>query len=400
MNGNPAGAAPQLPDVTINTNNATANGGMTAANRVAGIIGDATNFDGTDDSYNFPGIVPGNTFTLSAWISSAQTSGTWRGFLGSGTGPVETRAPSLWVYNPGPGWTALHGGFGNGVNWASAWATPAGVISNDGATWNYVSATFDGTIWRVYVNGLQVHTHVATGLPVNTPVSLIGRTDNFFRGRMDETSISSCVHSADWIRTEYNSQASPSTFVTVGSESSFPVEWLAFSAEAEGRAVRLRWTTGSERNNDYFTVERSADGQFFEALGEVEAAGNSDLPVSYQSLDAQPLAGLAYYRIRQTDLDGKTSWSKRVEVRFGPEGGVRAYPNPARDLVYVETTLAVAPEAIALYTLQGQRLELPLSADPAGQRFELRTQWLPAGTYYLEVSQNGRKTRLPLMIQR
>lgn len=82
-----------------------------------------------------------------------------------------------------------------------------------------------------------------------------------------------------------------------------PVELIRFDAHCEGNSVTVSWTTASERDNDYFTVERSSDGQQLEALGQVDGAGTSLGVIEYHYVDHAPISN-GYYRLRQTDTDG------------------------------------------------------------------------------------------------
>ena len=111
-----------------------------------------------------------------------------------------------------------------------------------------------------------------------------------------------------------------------------PVELLTFSATASGPAVRLAWATASEKNAAYFLVQRSSDGRQFADVARQEAQGNTSSRHEYAALDAAPLPGLSYYRLRQVDQDGHVSHSPIVTVRFaGPLAApaLVAYPNPA-----------------------------------------------------------------------
>ncbi|WBA40868.1 T9SS type A sorting domain-containing protein [Hymenobacter canadensis] len=93
-----------------------------------------------------------------------------------------------------------------------------------------------------------------------------------------------------------------------------PVTLVAFSAARTQDAVHCEWKTASELNNDYFAVERSADGREFVKIGTVAGRGTTAQSTTYSYLDQQPLNGLAYYRLRQTDLDGTYQYSPIVAV--------------------------------------------------------------------------------------
>lgn len=101
--------------------------------------------------------------------------------------------------------------------------------------------------------------------------------------------------------------------------------------------MSLNWATSAEINNDYFTVERSADGINFERLTQIKGTGNSKQLKNYFFADENPFTGVNYYRIRQTDLDGKSTNSslKAVNVLGGAAKGLNIYPNPAQGEIHL-----------------------------------------------------------------
>lgn len=114
-----------------------------------------------------------------------------------------------------------------------------------------------------------------------------------------------------------------------------PIELLAFDGHAEGYRNKLEWTTASEQNNEYFTVERSEDGVQFEEVGRVPGAGNSNSILSYYLYDEYPFHPLTYYRLKQTDYDGQYSYSPLVSIINTSQGKVgfqQIYPNPSLDI--------------------------------------------------------------------
>lgn len=88
------------------------------------------------------------------------------------------------------------------------------------------------------------------------------------------------------------------------------VKMASFTASLKSDKVNLDWSTASEENNSFFTVERSENGTSWSAIGQVKAAGNSTSVNFYGFTDASPVAGTSYYRIRQTDLDGQSTVSE------------------------------------------------------------------------------------------
>ncbi|MGP8217803.1 MAG: T9SS type A sorting domain-containing protein, partial [Bacteroidia bacterium] len=85
-----------------------------------------------------------------------------------------------------------------------------------------------------------------------------------------------------------------------------PIQLTSFTAHCQNYYALLQWTTATETDNDYFTIERTQDGVNFTTIAVVKGAGTSSTAHSYSVIDEEPLNGISYYRISQTDLDGNT----------------------------------------------------------------------------------------------
>jgi len=98
-----------------------------------------------------------------------------------------------------------------------------------------------------------------------------------------------------------------------------PVELVNFDAKLVNDKVKLTWTTASEINNDYFTVERSdKDLTKFDFIGKVSSKmNNSNIMLNYETWDESPLQGLQYYRLKQTDMDGEFTYSDLKPIYIG-----------------------------------------------------------------------------------
>jgi hypothetical protein len=109
-----------------------------------------------------------------------------------------------------------------------------------------------------------------------------------------------------------------------------PVTLTQFTAQVSDRGTLLAWQTASEVNSDYFAVERSENGVAYYEVGRRTAAGTSSFSRAYELRDPQPLNGLAYYRLRQVDKDGKRSYSAVVTLSATAHEAAQAnvYPNP------------------------------------------------------------------------
>ncbi len=124
----------------------------------------------------------------------------------------------------------------------------------------------------------------------------------------------------------------------IGGSNVLPIGLLYFNAKPDNNAVDLGWATSAESNNDYFTIERSKDGLSFDSLEKVGSKainGNSTTELDYVAQDPNPFSGTSYYRLKQTDLDGKFTYSNIVSVNFDKKPSVAIYPNPTTGTVYV-----------------------------------------------------------------
>src|SRR5690606_34740978 len=92
--------------------------------------------------------------------------------------------------------------------------------------------------------------------------------------------------------------------------SPLPIELISFSLNSiNTREVELKWVTATEKDNDYFSVERSQTGQDWEVITYISGAGTSSEMREYSIIDVNTLSGVSYYRLKQTDYDGTSTYS-------------------------------------------------------------------------------------------
>jgi len=137
-----------------------------------------------------------------------------------------------------------------------------------------------------------------------------------------------------------------------------PIELLNFTGVNKGDYNLLTWTTKTEINNDYFTIERSANGQDFEPIQTMKGAGNTNFSINYSSKDLDPLDGINYYRLRQTDYNGEFHFSDVIAVNAESNNVLQVisiYPNPAEDRININLFSQVATNAqISIIDLYGK----------------------------------------------
>jgi hypothetical protein len=166
-----------------------------------------------------------------------------------------------------------------------------------------------------------------------------------------------------------------------------PIELLSFTASVQNSDVELNWITTSENNNDYFTIERSADALNFTSIGAINGAGNSAEMISYSSVDHRPFNGVSYYRLVQTDYDGKTSYSNIVAVEFN-EYSLAIYPNPFSDETTFQTTEDLKGASLTVYNSYGHLVKQIKNI--SGQTFTLARENLSGGLYIIILEQDGK----------
>jgi hypothetical protein len=93
-----------------------------------------------------------------------------------------------------------------------------------------------------------------------------------------------------------------------------PIELLYFNGKFNGKYNELKWSTATETNNDYFTIEKSKDGINWNKVIEVDGAGNSTSTLNYTFNDYSFSNTINYYRLKQTDFDGKFKYSNIIAI--------------------------------------------------------------------------------------
>ncbi len=171
-----------------------------------------------------------------------------------------------------------------------------------------------------------------------------------------------------------------------------PIELVDFSVRAgDNYTSQLSWQTSNEINNDFFTIERSFDGRNFTPILEVDGAGNSQQLLYYEALDPNPQMGVNYYRLKQTDFDGKYDYSEIRSVLFeakGSEIGVSVFPNPATQFLNIQFDQSVDQSQIQLFNVAGQLIQ-EQQLPPNAMQAQLQLDQLPEGMYWISILADG-----------
>ncbi|NTW33943.1 MAG: hypothetical protein HGB12_15230 [Bacteroidetes bacterium] len=144
------------------------------------------------------------------------------------------------------------------------------------------------------------------------------------------------------------------TFIPCIVNTLLPVELLEFNANAVCGEIELDWITASETNNDFFTIERSVDAVTFSIVGYMNGAGNSNEIIRYSYTDKNPIPGISYYRLKQTDFDGKFTFSPIVAVKMECKTKQTILINDYGNINLVTNSMYETNASVSFYDVTGR----------------------------------------------
>ncbi len=174
------------------------------------------------------------------------------------------------------------------------------------------------------------------------------------------------------------SSFSPFTFGSLSSSfNALPVELISFEAKTNLANIELNWATASEYNNDYFELEKSADAEDWQVIGQVSGQGSSQHITQYRFIDQFPFAGLQYYRLKQVDFDGSYTYSKTILAEHpGTDTPLfQVFPNPV-------TTNQIQIKALTFDKITDLQI-----IDLQGKGIKVIVKELNRGTYMADLSE-------------
>ncbi len=185
--------------------------------------------------------------------------------------------------------------------------------------------------------------------------------------------------------------------ITFFSVQNLPVTFSSIKASQKGSTVQIDWSTATEVNVNNYVVERSIDGSSFSMVANVMSKGNSTVLSSYTVIDALPLNGNNFYRIKAVDKDGKLSYTSIVKVNLGKSKvDMVVAPNPVKggELNVQLSSLTKGTYLLKLYNTTGQEIfskQVFTDGGSLTQTFSLPATVKP-GIYNLQL--NGNEIRL------
>jgi len=166
-----------------------------------------------------------------------------------------------------------------------------------------------------------------------------------------------------------------------------PVELTDFFVICNNNSASVNWTTATETNNDFFTIERSADAINYETVTTVKGAGNSSTAQHYSYSDKEMLSGISYYRIKQTDFDGNYTYSNAMVSDCNAiKRSVTYYPNPFGNEINIKVNNLSADNAtIEIVDMLGNIVAANRfnNINKANNEFKMDVSGIAAGTYFV-----------------
>lgn len=170
---------------------------------------------------------------------------------------------------------------------------------------------------------------------------------------------------------------------------SLPIELLSFTVKPENNTITISWATTSETNNNYFTVEKFDESNYYETVVIINGAGNSNSLLYYTAIDIDPSSGVSYYRLKQTDFDGKFSYSNLVKVDFEKSLDINIYPNPfiTNATIMITDASQMNNYELRIYDVLGTEV---MNTIIIKQLTAIETNNLPSGIYSYNVFKNDK----------
>lgn len=182
--------------------------------------------------------------------------------------------------------------------------------------------------------------------------------------------------------------------------SNLPIKLLYFNGLNEHSYNSFSWSTATEINNDYFTLEKATDAVNFTAVVKTNGAGNSNTPLTYSIIDYYPTEGMSYYRLKQTDFNGEFIYSKLVAIDVASKlEGFNIYPNPFSTSATITTNDVSQLKNVELriYNDLGEEVMVKIITT---QTTTLDTKDFLSGIYFYQLTDNHKTIQSGKLIAR
>jgi Secretion system C-terminal sorting domain len=189
-------------------------------------------------------------------------------------------------------------------------------------------------------------------------------------------------------------------FTLSGAGNALPVRFSFFTVRCDKTQVQVNWKTAQEQNSSHFNIERSDDGLGWRVIGDLPAAGNSNIERSYSFTDNNP-AQNSFYRIAEYDLDARVQYSAAVRSTCNAtKEAINLWPNPVHDNLFINIVAAAKSQAvIKVIDSRGALVRIQKNTFLAGSnQFVVDMRALANGIYSLSVEWNNGQMKKMLQV--
>lgn len=270
-----------------------------------------------------------------------------------------------------------------------------GISAPASCTWGYnFNITFDydviisgpgtpGTLWTLQGTiDCDSYSNNFFNLPNVTASGSGTTTTNPFNPNPDCLTATHETLGCDGVNIQIDGPGIPAQTISCTFGVGLPISLTEFKATPYDKQVYLDWTTASELENDYFTIEHSTDGLSWKEIGNINGAGTSSETINYTYVHERPAYGINYYRLKQTDYNGDYEYSSPVSAKIEDDkSNLRLYPNPATNFI----TAYGEPELLENVRCYDAALrETPISYTAISENeIRINIEALAAGVYFL-----------------
>ena len=159
-----------------------------------------------------------------------------------------------------------------------------------------------------------------------------------------------------------------------------PLHWLTVNGNLNtAKQAEISWRV-AEQNVTSYQVEKSSNAINFSSIGSI--AGKGDGEHNYSFNEMQPLTGTAWYRIKQTDIDGKFTYSSIITLHNSNQHQVSIYPNPAKEFITVSVGNNLLNKNAMLTDIYGSVLQTKRISSLS---FTIKVAGYPGGVYFMKI---------------
>jgi len=185
-----------------------------------------------------------------------------------------------------------------------------------------------------------------------------------------------------------------------------PVNIIEFNAQVVNNLTNIKWTTASEINNKSFTIEKSVDGEHFEAVGTVAGKGNTSNISKYEFTLKNAAEEIVFFRLKQVDFDGSFHYSRLISITNDDfsNASFSIFPNPVtdKDIFLQYNNIEKQDVTVRVFDVNEKSHFMEtydLNGSGVVRLFSAETNTLAKGVYFVLVQTSTKQEMLKLIVE-